>query len=183
MRVIAAEAGVTTGFVTHYFESKGEIMEAMLVGVNAAAARRVAAEIATERPALERLQAAAEAVLPIDAERRQEWQVWIAVWGEASKGDSLSVRYRQGWEGLRDMLAGLLAEAKDEEQIHAEVDTEYRAGRLVTLLAGIGLLAGVERLEQVRDIATRMLAEELAHLGDPEPLAPAGRATEGEDQP
>lgn len=172
MRVIAAEAGVTTGFVTHYFEGKQQVMEAMLDATNAAAGRRVAKAIASDTPALDRLHRAAEAMLPVDAERRQEWRVWAAVWSDAANGDNLSARYREGWAALRGMLAGLLAEAQEEEQLHAEVDVEYRADRLVTLLAGIGLLAGVERPERAQELATRMLADELAWLGDVQPLPP-----------
>ncbi len=170
MRVIAAEAGVTTGFVTHYFAGKQEVMEAMLDATNAAAARRVAGVIATDRPALERLHRAAEEMLPIDPERREEWRVWAAVWSDASVGDTLANHYRDGWLGLRQMLAGLLAEAQEEEQLDDEVDVEYRADRLVTVLAGIGLLAGVERPERARQLADQMLAEELAWLGDTPPV-------------
>ena len=170
MRVIAAEAGVTTGFVTHYFAGKQEVMEAMLDATNAAAARRVARVIATDKPALERVHRAAEEMLPIDPERREEWRVWAAVWSDASVGDTLANHYRDGWLGLRRMLAGLLAEAQEEEQLHDEVDVEYRADRLVTLLAGIGLLAGVEQPERARQLATQMLAEELAWLGDTPPV-------------
>jgi AcrR family transcriptional regulator len=171
IRVIAAEAGVSTGFITHYFADKHEVMEAMLEATNAAAARRVRRASDTDRRALERLRGAAEALLPVDPQRRQEWQVWVAVWGEASKGDSLSVGYRRGWAGLREMLLGLLEQAREEEQLHADTDIGFRADRLVTLLAGIGLMAGVERPGRVRELATQMLAEELARLGDPAPLA------------
>ena len=68
------------------------------------------------------------------------------------------------------MLVGLLVEAQAEQQIDADTDVEHRADRLVTLLAGIGLLAGVERPGRVRELAARMLAEELARLGDPQLL-------------
>lgn len=170
IRVIATEAGVSTGFITHYFAGKHEVMEAVLEAANARAARRVLGAIRTDLPALDRLQNAAETLLPVDPQRRQDWQVWVAVWGEASKGDSLSVGYRRGWVGLRDMLVGLLVEAQEEKQLHADTDVEHRADRLVTLLAGIGLLAGVERPGRVRELAARMLAEELARLGDPQPL-------------
>lgn len=169
MRVIASEAGVSTGFITHYFADKHEVMEAVLEATNRAAARRVIRAIRTDEPALERLRAAADALLPIDRQRRQEWQVWVAVWGEASKGDSLSVGYRAGWTGLREILAGLLAEAQDTEQLHIGIDIEHRADRLVTLLAGIGLLAGVERPSRVREMARQMLAEELDRLADVQP--------------
>lgn len=170
IRVIAAEADVSTGFVTHYFADKHEVMEAVLDATNRAAAHRVVRAIRAEAPALERLRAAADALLPIDPQRRQEWQIWVAVWGEASKGDSLSVGYRAGWAGLRDILARLLAEVQDEEQLHADLDIEHHADRLVTLLAGIGLLAGVERPARVREMARQMLAEELDRLGDVQPV-------------
>ncbi|MBJ7330424.1 MAG: TetR/AcrR family transcriptional regulator [Solirubrobacteraceae bacterium] len=172
MRVIAAQAGVSTGFITHYFDDKQELMEAVLTATNTAAARRVARAIATDKPALERLHAAAEALLPIDPQRRQEWQVWVAVWGEAAGGGSLAVGSRESWAGLREMLTAILVEAQEEEQIHEEIDVEYRAHRLVIVLAGIGLLAGVERVARVRELASNMLAEELARLGDPQPLVP-----------
>lgn len=171
VRVIAAEAGVSTGFVTHYFADKHELMEAVLDATNAAAARRVLRATGADGTALERLRAAVETMLPIDPQRRQEWQVWVAVWGEASKGDSLSVGYRRGWEGLRDILGTLLEQAQADEELHADLDTRHRADRLVTLLAGIGLLAGVERPARVREMAMRMLAEELAWLGDPQPMS------------
>jgi AcrR family transcriptional regulator len=168
VRIIAAEAGVSTGFITHYFADKHELMEAVLDATNRSAVRRVLRAIRTDRTALERLRAAAETLLPVDPQRRQEWQVWVAVWGEASKGDSLSIGYRRGWTGLRDILAGLLAEAQRDEQLDASVDPEHRADRLVTLLAGIGLLAGVERPARVREMAQKMLAEELSWLGEPQ---------------
>jgi AcrR family transcriptional regulator len=170
MRVIAAEAGVSTGFITYYFADKHEVMEAVLDRTNRTAGRRVLRAIRSDATALERLRAAVETMLPVDAKRRQEWQVWVAVWGEAAKGDSLSVGYRRSWAGLRAMFAELLAEAQQEDLLHAGVDIEHRADRLVTLLAGIGLLAGVERQGRVRETAMRMLTEELAGLGDPQPV-------------
>ncbi len=171
MRVIATEAGVTTGFITYYFADKHEVMEEVLDTVNRQAARRVRAAISTDAAPLEKLRAAVETMLPVDPKRRQEWQIWVAVWGEASKGDSLSTGYKRGWAGLRAMFAELLEEAQREEHLHADIDTEHRANRLVTLLAGIGLLAGVEKPARVRDMAVQMLGEELAWLGDPQPLA------------
>jgi AcrR family transcriptional regulator len=169
MRVIAARAGVSTGFITHYFADKDEVVGAVLDATNRGAARRVLRAIRTDGTALERLAAAADTLLPLDRERRREWGVWVAVWTEASNNTALSAGYRAGWNGLRDILGGLLAEAQEEKATAADIDPEYRADRLVTLLAGIGLLAGVERPAAVRELARRMLADELAHLGDPQP--------------
>src|SRR3954471_5786696 len=76
MRVIAAEAGVSTGFITYYFADKHEVMEAAFDATNRAAGRRVLRAIRAEGTALERLRAAVETMLPVDSKRRQEWHVW-----------------------------------------------------------------------------------------------------------
>ena len=145
-------------------------MEAVLEATNRSAGQRVLRALRGDAPPLERLRAAVETMLPVDPQRRREWQVWVAVWREASTGDSLSAGYREGWAGLRTMFAGLLEEAQREDLLAAGVDIEHRANRLVTLLAGIGLLAGVERPGRVREMASQMLAEELAWLGESQPV-------------
>src|SRR5437016_6470736 len=76
VRAIAAEAGVSTGFITHYFEDKHQLMVEVLRRNNAVAARRVL-RAAGRGSSLERLRAALEAVLPLDPARRREWQVWV----------------------------------------------------------------------------------------------------------
>ena len=43
IRLIAAEAGVSTGFITHYFAGKDELVEAVLELTNRRAAARVRA--------------------------------------------------------------------------------------------------------------------------------------------
>jgi AcrR family transcriptional regulator len=165
MRAIASAAGVSTGYITHYFEDKHALVVEVLRRTNALAARRVL-RAAARGPALERLRAAVEAVLPLDRARRREWQVWISVWGQASPGDAFGASYRAGWTGLRGIFAELLAEAVEEGDLRRDVDVEYEAERLVTTLAGVGLLAGVHSPAKVRAAATRMLAEQVTSLRD-----------------
>src|SRR4051794_40247023 len=73
LRAIAAEAGVTTGFVTHYFADKQDLMENLMLATNETAARRVLKTVRSAGRPLEGLQAAVDAMLPLDAARRQEW--------------------------------------------------------------------------------------------------------------
>jgi AcrR family transcriptional regulator len=163
-RVIAERAGVSTGYITHYFADKHELMESVLQGTNLAAAARVNAAIESSPTAIAALRAAVDAVLPLDPTRRREWQIWVAAWGEAARGGDLARGYREGWSGLRELLAEQLRRAQDEGDLDGGVEIEHRAQRLVTLLAGIGLLAGVERPGQVREEAVRMIDEELGRL-------------------
>jgi AcrR family transcriptional regulator len=162
-RAIAAAAGVSTGLITHYFEDKQELMVAVLRRNNELAAKRVRGATATGT-ASERLRAAVEAVLPLDPTRRREWQVWVAMWGEASLGGELAAGFRAGWTGLRRIFRDLLQQACREGELRAHIDVPYEADRLVTMLAGLGLLAGVETPSRVRAVATRMLAEQLGSL-------------------
>jgi len=163
VRAIAARAGVSTGFITHYFEDKHELMVEVLRRTNDRAAARVL-EAAAAGSGLSRLRAAVEAVLPFDPARRREWQVWVAMWGQASPGDELAAGYRAGWAGLRRIFRELLDRAREEGELRGGIDVDYEAERLVTMLAGIGLLAGVEAPGRVRAAATRMLDEQLAAL-------------------
>jgi AcrR family transcriptional regulator len=163
VRSIAAEAGVSTGFITHYFDDKHSLMVAVLAETNARAARRLQRATRTG-DGLDRLRAAIDSILPFDTSRRRDWQVWVAVWSHASPGDDLAAGYRSGWSGLREMLARLLDDACADGGLPTPIDVSYQAERLVTMLAGVGLLAGVERPARVRALATRMFEDELTRL-------------------
>jgi AcrR family transcriptional regulator len=165
IRAIAAEAGVSTGYLTHYFDDKHALMVRLLDHTNASAARRVAVASA-EGDAITRLRAAVDAVLPLDPVRRREWEVWVAMWGVASPADELGKGFRAGWAGLRRIFADLLRQAAAEGSLREGVDIEYEAGRLVTMLAGIGLMAGVESRRRVREAAARMVDEQVSGLRD-----------------
>jgi AcrR family transcriptional regulator len=166
VRGIAAEAGVSTGFITHYFADKHELMAEVLRRTNEQAARRVRAA-AKRGSGVDGLRAAVEAVLPLDPPRRRDWQVWVALWAQASPDDALAAGYRAGWAGLRAIFAELLEAARVAGELRPGLDAVYEAERLVTLLAGLGLLAGVEPAARVRAAAKRMLADELGALTRP----------------
>lgn len=112
MRTIAADAGVSTGYVTHYFADKHDLATEVLAvtdrmaGEPAFAASRGARGIGA-------VAATVEAVLPLDEERCLEWAVWVAFWTDASPGtdgagalqsvESASTRSSSGagWGGNR----------------------------------------------------------------------------------
>lgn len=163
MRGIAAEAGVTTGFVTHYFTDKQELLAAVLEHNNRLAGQRVVAAIG-ERRGLVALEDAAEALLPIDAERRRAWQVWVASWRSNTGGARLTAELRDGRRATEETLRRLLAEAVEDGELPGTLDVAAEAERLVTLIAGTGLIVGVESPQRVRRAAKRMLAGQVASL-------------------
>lgn len=164
MRAIALEAGVSTGFITHYFGDKQELIAEVLRYNNDRALRRVSTAI-RNRKGLAAVEAAVEAVLPVDAERRREWQVWVASWGQTSVGEDLAAGLSGGWRGLRLLLAELLGQAVQDGELRDGLSLEYEAQRMLTMVAGAGLLAGVEAPTRVRREVRQMLADHLALLG------------------
>jgi AcrR family transcriptional regulator len=163
MRGIAAEAGVTTGFVTHYFEDKEGLLAEVVRHNNLRARDRVLAGIGEQR-GLVALEGAVEALLPIDADRRREWQVGVACWGPTAPGKRAAEELRGGWRYLERLLAGLLEQAVEDGELPRRVDVGYEAGRLVAMIAGIGMLAGIESPERTKRHAKRMLADQIASL-------------------
>ena len=168
MRGIAAEAGVTTGFVTHYFDDKESLLAEVVRHNNVRAGDRVLSAIG-ERRGLVALEGAVEALLPIDADRRREWQVGVACWGPTAPGEQAAEELRRGWRFLQRLLATLLEQAVEDGELPGAVDVPYEAGRMVTFIAGVGMLAGIESPRRVRRDAKRMLADQIAGLEQARP--------------
>jgi AcrR family transcriptional regulator len=83
MRVVADEAGVSTGMLNHYFANRMEMLEATLVFVSQRQQAQEAKAIEGVKPGEERLRRLVRAVLPTDRETMQAWRVWIAAHGES----------------------------------------------------------------------------------------------------
>jgi AcrR family transcriptional regulator len=161
VRAIAAAAGVSTGYVMHYFEDKQQLAAAVLNTNNVHAGRRVLA--ATERRrGLAAVTAAVDALLPLDDERRLEWQIWVAFWTDPNAGgvDQPGL----GRQALGAILARPLAEAVADRELPDDLDLGYEAERLMTLAAGLGMSSGVGSPAAFRRLARRMVGDHLASL-------------------
>jgi AcrR family transcriptional regulator len=138
IRRIAKEAGVSTGFISHYFRDKKEVLAAALTLSNERSQERVSDRVRGLR-GLTALRAVIEAVLPLDDERRLEWLIWMTFWGNAASDPALSDEWRRGRDGWRETIVGFLEEARNDGEILPELDVEHEADRLVVLIVGIGL--------------------------------------------
>jgi AcrR family transcriptional regulator len=106
MRRIAEAAGCTTGRVTHYFDSKDDVLVAALREVHRRAAKRMIRHIGRADAATVMLEVILEA-LPVDEDRQLEWKVWLAFWGRAAADERLRYEQEQRyvqWRGLLDKL-------------------------------------------------------------------------------
>jgi TetR/AcrR family transcriptional repressor of bet genes len=107
MRMVAEEAGVSTGMLNHYFANRQEILTHALVHVSERSQERYERAIQGIPAGRERLEALLDSVLADDAEALETWHVWINVSGEAIRLPALR---RTVDERLSDWYA-LLARA------------------------------------------------------------------------
>jgi AcrR family transcriptional regulator len=81
MRMVAEEAGVSTGMLNHYFSNRMEMLEETLLFVSTRQQEREARSMEGIEPGERRLRALIASVLPSDQETNEAWRVWIAAHG------------------------------------------------------------------------------------------------------
>ncbi|HVZ30305.1 MAG TPA: TetR/AcrR family transcriptional regulator [Asticcacaulis sp.] len=128
LRAVAAEAGVTTGALTHYFPSREALIMAVLDLAAAEAGKHLTAAFKGAGSDYARLHAVLLGALPLDAGGVRAWRIWIAFWaaalGDAALAEENGRRYTQ-W---RDLILMLLRPL---------VGNEAEANREANLLAGV----------------------------------------------
>jgi TetR/AcrR family transcriptional repressor of bet genes len=135
MREVAAEAGWTTGTLTHYFTDKHDLLlrtfQASLEGRRAQRPEReLVSPDATLRLSLAR-------ALPLDEDTRRHWMVTIACCSQASGDPELAVAQRDAYRDHRAHVTALVGRSTGEQG----ADAEGTAERLIALTDGIALQA------------------------------------------
>jgi AcrR family transcriptional regulator len=144
VRGVAAEAGLSTGAVVHYFRDKEELILFAFETIVQRVGRRwaLAAEQATDPLELARVQVMEG--LPLDAERRAEFRVWFSFLGLAFTRPAFARAQRVAYRGWRGRLAATLGDAQKQGQIDASLDCEREATALVALVDGLAVQACFE---------------------------------------
>jgi AcrR family transcriptional regulator len=125
LRRVAAEAGWSTGSLRHYFATHSELLAFAMELV----VQRVTDRVGRLSPSPDPRETAAivlHEVLPLDAERHAEMQVWLAFTARSLVEPELRELRDQAHTGLRglcatavELLGGGAAEA---ERVHALID-------------------------------------------------------------
>ena len=138
MRAIAREMNCTTGVVTHYFRNKQELILFALHQVT----ERLQAKMEASTVALSgtpRLMAMLSSFLPLDRERQDILQVWVAFLGYAVGREGLMADHRQSAGELRAAIVRELAALQEQGEIRSDVNSEYEANVLLALVNGVSL--------------------------------------------
>jgi AcrR family transcriptional regulator len=175
LRNVAAEAGLAIGSVRHYFAGQSDIMIfAMRHFVDRAGARLM--EHVRDRPAPDAapgrhvavFAAALAELLPLDAERREETEVWLAFTVSARTREELRPYAERLYDETRDLVRKVLAAAERTGVLRDGLDPDVETERLYALVDGLAL-HGV--LQPGRLDADAMRATLHRHLGEIMPRA------------
>ncbi len=143
VRLVAQEARCSTGPLAHYFRGKTDLLVHALRHTAAQAGSRMI-EHRRRKRGLAALRGVLREALPLDAERRAEWRVWLAFWGGAAGDRALAREQAQRDAEWRALVADILKEARQAEEIRPDVDAMREASVLLALVDGIGIQAMFE---------------------------------------
>lgn len=133
MREVAAEAGWTTGALTHYFADKHELLLATFQA--SLATRRSLRPQAGHVDAATRLRTSLEGALPVDDARRRHWLVTLTCCTQAVDEPELAEAQAGAYREFRDHIASLVAE------LHTDVDPTTTAENWIAIADGIAVQA------------------------------------------
>jgi AcrR family transcriptional regulator len=158
VRNVAREAGLSMGSLRHYFASQGELLAYALRMVISRIERRIAALDPRLDPRTRAERVVAE-LLPLDAERRAENEVWLAFTARALVDPELRTLRDEGYEILRAGCRGLVRDLAGDQWPAKKLELE--ADRLHALIDGLAVHAAAR---PDRTTPQRMVAVVAHHL-------------------
>jgi AcrR family transcriptional regulator len=125
VRSVAAEAGCSPGALRHYFPEQRDLVASAMSLVGARATERIRS-LRPSGSVLDQVQAYCEQVIPLDAERRFEMEVWFGFVSRARHDPSLKEPAELVHRELRAFLSDLLRpaglDAREAARLHALID-------------------------------------------------------------
>ncbi|MFC3454272.1 TetR/AcrR family transcriptional regulator [Amycolatopsis speibonae] len=132
---VAAEAGISKGFVQHYFASRDDMLRHAATTLRGGIEERIAAARPDGEPGVRDLLVA---LLPLDDAARDDALVANAFLVRALKDPEIAGHFRTGHGQLRDVVAAMLAASRDDGDLVATVDPPAEAVLLLALVSGLG---------------------------------------------
>ncbi|GAA0505658.1 TetR family transcriptional regulator [Saccharopolyspora erythraea NRRL 2338] len=170
VRKVAEEAGVSVGGLRHYFDSQRGLLRFAAQEMGKHVAARVADHLRAELPGQERAQRVLEELLPLDADRRREADVWLAFLVRSCVDDSLAEMCRASWGGERHLCRIAVAccrGVRPPEAVGEQLPDpalEQRSARLHVFVDGLTLQAAVFPGELAVERTRELVRDELAAI-------------------
>ena len=161
-RIVAREAGCSTGAIAHYFKGKEDLLRAALQYSYAENDAAMAAQAAN--PGLEAIRSLLVTFLPVTPERRQRWALWLAFASRAATDPKTFQELLTRYDAWRDFAKRSLIEAQKRGEMPAELDPGHEAQVLVAFVDGIGRQAALEPKRWPRRLLLQAIDHYLSRL-------------------
>jgi AcrR family transcriptional regulator len=138
VREVAKEAGFTTGALTHYFQSKDQV----LIEASEYSAKLVRPKMersALEPSAIEALRKVIADALPTTRVIRGTWRIWVGFWERSSYNPEVARVMRARYAEWRGRLAAQIRRAQKQGEMPNTFDADLAAQELVALIDGIAV--------------------------------------------
>ncbi|MEC3979414.1 TetR/AcrR family transcriptional regulator [Amycolatopsis sp. H20-H5] len=171
LRGVAVEAGLVVGSIRHYFVSHDELIlfavrilvERVLVRLYAHV-EELKAPASTREKRMELTERLLGELLPLDAERLAETEVWLAFSAVARTKPKLAEDTAKVPKGTRALVKRLLTEAARGGNLIKKLDVDLETERLAVLLEGLAM-AATDRPEHTSpELMVRVLRRHLDSL-------------------
>ncbi|MEU6716343.1 TetR family transcriptional regulator C-terminal domain-containing protein [Nonomuraea sp. NPDC046802] len=147
VRGVAAEAGWSTGSLRHYFANQRELQAYVVQATTDTLRRRVlprAQRARKQGTVVEQVATVVEEMLPLDAERREEYALWLAIveWERQNPPEGGSTSWNEQRALHRQCIAALRGYASTREVSqamlpHPDAQVELWAALLHTFVDGL----------------------------------------------
>ncbi|OEV11185.1 TetR/AcrR family transcriptional regulator [Streptomyces nanshensis] len=133
---IAEACATSTAAIHYHFPGRAELLEAAVRWCMDEDTARRSAHLAEAADAAEELRQLVELQIPLSAQQRRQWRVWLDLWAEAARSTAvgrLHVDYYRQW---RTTVADVIRRGVDQG-VFRDVDPESAALRLTALIDGL----------------------------------------------
>ena len=162
VRNVAAAAGCSSTVVSHYFTDMDELFHATYHAAAQRSSRRIKAVEGRDPTDIRGL---VEAVLPLDAERTDDWRVWFAFWSEALTSPAWAAEQKTRALNTLQRFERCLTALADAGRVAPGIDIEDAAGRLAALVPGLAAEAMFDPTRWTPAKQRRILLSELRLIG------------------
>lgn len=159
---IANRIGTTSGTVHYYFPFKDDVLRAAIDWAVEKAFLRQDEELKSHKSAKEKFVNVVELQLPIDAQSKNEWSIWLQYWSEASIRAELQDEHKQLNSRWRSILVNIVEEGMKEGDFR-KVDSKQYIDQFQAMFNGLGIevLVGASSISHMQSVINFYLKETL----------------------
>ncbi len=139
LRRVAADAGCTTGLITHYFADKNELVTYAYRKALDWMLARAAAQIAREDTVVRRLLAAIEAIEPTTPAMEKCTIVLMNFWAAAAYDPVFARHCRQDYRRWRSLISHAIRDGIGSGELRADTDVRMLTDVLTLLCDGLSV--------------------------------------------